>query len=68
MSKLDNKLMDLRAWGVLGSDLRAQPLTRSWVGAKLPRLAYKSIDLRKWTNVGDTLMDLRAWGLIFEMV
>ena len=70
--------MDLRAWGVPGSDLRAwgviwerklrgprstRPLTRSRIGAKLNRLADKSNDLRKWTKLDDKLMDLRALGV-----
>ncbi len=78
LTKLGDKLMDLRAWGVPGSDLRAwgviwerklrgprstRPLTRSRIGAKLHRLADKSSDWRKLTELGNKLMDLRAWGV-----
>ena len=65
--------------GATGSALKAQgviwerkftqspsirPLTLSWVGAQLHRLADQSSDLRKFTKSGDKLMDLRVWGVL----
>ena len=56
MDKFAYKLVDLRAWGVTESDLKARGVI--WE-RKLRKLGRKCIDLKGWVVTGN---DLRARG------